>query len=69
MIVREVSTLKSDPVKRDQENYIEGVAGLDDALAERIFSRPASGEKKVISIVWDPSIDELVIEISATAEA
>lgn len=69
MIVREVATLGTPPVKRDQENYIEGVAGLDDALAERIVSRPASGEKQVFSISWDPILGELIIEVSEEAES
>lgn len=68
MKIREFTTVVK-VVKRDQENYIEGVAGLDDALAERVVSRPASGEKQVFNIVWDPVNEELIIEVSETAEA
>lgn len=66
MIVREVSTLYPAPTKRDEEQYIEGVAGLDNALAERVFSRPSTGQRQVFNIVWDPGIEELIIEISST---
>lgn len=68
MIVREVSTLKTDPIKKEGMDYIENVSGLDNALAERVISRPASGQKQVFSIVWDPSIEELIIEVSETAQ-
>lgn len=63
------TTLAADPVKRDQENYIEGVTGLDDALAERPFSRPASGEKQVISWTWNSTTETLTMEVAKTAEA
>lgn len=69
MIVREIKTLRTDPVKRDQEQYVEGIAGLDDALAERIVSRPATGQRQVFSIAWDPVNEELIIEISSTDTA
>ena len=69
MIVREVSTLVADPNKRDQEQYIEGVAGLDDALAERIVSRPITGQRQVFNIVWDPVGEELIIEVYETNTA
>lgn len=69
MIVREIDTLASTPIKIIGHEYIENVAGLDDALAERVISRPASGQKQVFNIIWDPDKEELVIEISATAEA
>ena len=69
MKVREVDTLASTPIKLIGHQYIEGVAGLDDALAERVISRPASGEKQVFNIVWDPVNEELIIEVAATAEA
>lgn len=69
MIVREYKTVKDeDIVKNISQNYIEGVAGLDNALAERIVSRPASGEKQIFNIVWDPRLEEIVIEISVTVE-
>ncbi|GAH77900.1 unnamed protein product [marine sediment metagenome] len=69
MIVREYKTVKDeDVIKGISQNYIEGVAGLDNALAERIVSRPASGEKQIFNIVWDPLREEIIIEISVTTE-
>ena len=66
MKVREVLTLATDPSKRVGMDYIENVSGLDDALAERIVSRPATGEKQVFNIVWDPVNEEIIIEIAET---
>ena len=69
MIVREVTTLAATPRKIIGADYIENVAGLDNALAERIVSRPASGQKQIFNIVWDPVLEEIIIEVSVTAEA
>lgn len=68
MIVREVPTLAENPNKIAGHEYIENIAGLDDALAERMVSRPASGQKQIFNIVWDPSIEELIIEVSEVTQ-
>ena len=67
--VREYVTVQdADMEKFMSQQDIPAVAGLDNALAERIVSRPASGEKQVFNIVWDPGNEELIIEVSVTAE-
>lgn len=68
MKVREVPTLVTDPTKRDQESYIESIAGLDDALAERIVSRPTAGRRQIFNIVWNPTTEELEIDVSEVTQ-
>lgn len=70
MVVREYSTVLDAKVEKFIDQYsIPMVAGLDNALAERIVSRPTTGKKQVFNIVWDPDNEELIFEVSVTAEA
>ena len=55
-----------EATKYEGQETIGMVSGLDDALAERIVSRPATGQRQVYNIVWDPDNEELIIEIGET---
>ena len=58
----------ADVTKYEGQENIEQVAGLFNALAERVVSRPPTtgGCRQVFNIYWDTNIEELVIEISET---
>lgn len=56
----------ADVVKHMGQEDIAQVAGLDNALAERVVSRPATSHRQVYNITWDPDAEELIIEISET---
>lgn len=71
IIEREVPTVvEPEEVEKElgQVN-IEDVAGLEEALAGRINSRPTTGQKQVLGMVWDPINDEFIVEVAATAES
>ena len=55
--------------KYEGQEDLPMVAGLDDALAERIVSRPATGHRQIYNITWDPDSEELIIEVSETSAA
>lgn len=61
MKARLVLTLEEEPKKIIGHQYIENVAGLDDALAERILSRPPALSKQVFNIYWNPVTEEYVV--------
>ena len=68
LVVREYSqVVEADIKKHIGQQDIAAVAGLDEALSERIVSRPETGQKQVFNVVWDPNNEELIIEISETA--
>lgn len=70
MVVREYTTVLDADVEKYMDQYsIPMVAGLDNALAERIVSRPTTGKKQVFNIIWDPDEEELIFEVSETAKA
>lgn len=56
----------SDITKHLGQEDIPQVAGLDNALAERIVSRPDTGHRQIFSITWDPVNEEFIFEISET---
>jgi len=69
LVVREYTAVLEENIEKFMyQQEIPMVAGLDNALAERIVSRPTSGKKQVFNIVWDPESEELVFEVSETAE-
>lgn len=69
VVIREVPTVvESETKKYENQESIESVSGLEAALAGRIVSRPASGQKQVFSIVWDPNNKEFIIEVSETTQ-
>jgi len=69
LVVREyAAVLPANVVKHMDQISIEAVAGLDNALAERLVSRPATGQKQIFNIVWDPVNEELIFEVSVTAQ-
>ena len=51
-------------IKYEGQETIGMVSGLDDSLAERIVSRPTTGQRQVFNIAWDPITEELIIEVS-----
>jgi hypothetical protein len=67
LVVREFTSVQDSSRKKYLGQIdVEEVAGLDNLLAERVVSRPASGERQVFNITWNPDTEELIIEISET---
>lgn len=69
IVVREIPTvIEANTTKYIGQENIETVAGLEEALAERVVSRPTSQMRQVLNMFWDPIREEFVIEISDTSE-
>lgn len=58
------SILDEYNINKGGQQEITQTVGLDDSLAERIVSRPSSGQRQVYNIIYDVAEQELIFEIS-----